>query len=200
MAPTTLLARQHFKTFTERFAGCRSRCGSCRASCRPRTRRRREAGLADGTVEIVVGTHALLAKSVEVQATSGCWSIDEEQHFGVAHKERLKALRADVHVLTLTATPIPRTLQMALSGRARAVADRDAAGRPAGDPHLSSRRSIRCGPRGAAARELSRRAGFYVVPRIADLADVEDFLREQVPEVKFVVAHGQMAAERARRA
>ena len=115
MAPTTLLARQHFKTFTRavRRAG-RSRSPAPRGWCPPR-RPPRRARLTNGEVEIVVGTHAVLSKQVSFKDL-GLVIVDEEQHFGVKHKEKLKELRADVHVLTLTATPIPRTLQMALSG------------------------------------------------------------------------------------
>ena len=113
-------------------------------------------GLADGKIDIVIGTHALLAKSIEFKRL-GLVIVDEEQHFGVAHKERLKALRADVHVLTLTATPIPRTLQMAMIGLARAVGHPDPAGRPAGGAHLRHAVGRRGAARGAAARALSRR-------------------------------------------
>ena len=120
--------------------------------------------------------------------------VDEEQHFGVKHKEKLKELRADVHMLTLTATPIPRTLQMALSRHPRDVDHRHAAGRPPGGAHLRhavrpGRRSARpcCARSTAAARPITSR------PRISDLPELERFLREQVPEVKFVVGHGQMA-------
>ena len=116
VVPTTLLARQHFKTFTERFARL---AGQGRAGLAPGRRAKELAeikeGLADGKVDIVVGTHALLGKPIEFKDL-GLLIVDEEQHFGVEHKERLKELRADVHVLTLTATPIPRTLQLALTG------------------------------------------------------------------------------------
>ncbi len=114
-------------------------------------------GLADGTVDIVVGTHAILAKSVEFKRL-GLVIVDEEQRFGVTAKERLKNLKADVHVLTLTATPIPRTLQMALTGLRELSIIATPAGRPAGGPHL--RHAVGRGrpARGAAARALPRRA------------------------------------------
>ncbi|MGH7043506.1 MAG: transcription-repair coupling factor, partial [Acetobacteraceae bacterium] len=115
VVPTTLLARQHFRTFSERFAGLPVRVAQLSRMVTAKEAAEVRKGLADGTVNIVVGTHALLAKSVGF-AELGLLVVDEEQHFGVAHKERLKALRADVHVLTLTATPIPRTLQLALTG------------------------------------------------------------------------------------
>ena len=126
--------------------------------------------------------------------------IDEEQHFGVAHKERLKALRSDVHVLTLTATPIPRTLQLALSGvRELSLIATPPVDRLAIRTYVSEFDPVTV--REALLREHYRGGqAFYVVPRIADLGEVEAFLREQVPEVSFVVAHGQMPAQRARRA
>ena len=124
----------------------------------------------------------------------GLVMVDEEQHFGVVHKERLKALKADVHVLTLTATPIPAHVAIGAVGRARSVADHHAAGRPAGGAHL--RHAVRSagGARGVAARALSRRPELLSSrPRIADLREAEAFLKETVPEVKTAVAHGQMA-------
>ncbi len=149
--------------------------------------------MADGSADIVIGTHALLAKNVRFK-NLGLLVIDEEQHFGVGHKERLKALRSDVHVLTLTATPIPRTLQLSLTG----VRDLSIIGTPPVDrlairTYVSEFDAITI--REALLREHYRGGqSFYVVPRIKDLPDIEDFLREQVPEVSYVVAHGQMAA------
>ena len=157
VVPTTLLARQHFATFTERFKGLPVRIAQASRLVGAKELADVKAGLKDGTIDIVVGTHALLGKSIDFKRL-GLLIVDEEQHFGVAHKERLKQLREDVHVLTLTATPIPRTLQLALVGRARAVAHHHAAGRPAGRAHLHL--AVRSGhhPRGAAARALPRRA------------------------------------------
>jgi transcription-repair coupling factor (superfamily II helicase) len=134
ICPTTLLARQHYRSFAERFRGFPIKVRPCRAlfqrpEAAPPARRWPRA-----TVDIVVGTHALLAKGVSFKQL-GLLVIDEEQHFGVAHKERLKEMRSEVHVLTLTATPIPRTLQLADRG-ARSVDHRHASGGPAGDPHL----------------------------------------------------------------
>uniref|UniRef100_UPI003B518EA0 transcription-repair coupling factor n=1 Tax=Roseovarius indicus TaxID=540747 RepID=UPI003B518EA0 len=193
IAPTTLLARQHYQSFAERFRGFP-------ISVRPLSRfvstneaaKTREA-LSRGQVDIVVGTHALLAKSVRF-ANLGLLVIDEEQRFGVAHKERLKQLRSDVHVLTLTATPIPRTLQLSLSG----VRDLSIIGTPPVD-RLSIRTYVSefdtVTIREALLREHYRGGqSFFVVPRIKDLAEIEQFLEEQVPEVSYVVAHGQMAA------
>src|SRR6056297_707658 len=193
IAPTTLLARQHYQSFAERFRGFP-------VTVRPLSRfvSQKDAaltrdGLAKGTVDIVVGTHALLAKGVRFK-NLGLLVIDEEQRFGVTHKERLKQLRSDIHVLTLTATPSPRTLQLSLSG----VRDLSIIGTPPVD-RLSIRTYV--SPfdavtiREALLREHYRGGqSFYVVPRIEDLREIEDFLQNQVPEVSYVVAHGQMAA------
>ncbi|NDD34050.1 MAG: transcription-repair coupling factor, partial [Rhodobacteraceae bacterium] len=150
-------------------------------------------GLADGTIDIVVGTHAVLAKTVKI-ANLGLLIIDEEQRFGVQHKERLKQLRSDIHVLTLSATPIPRTLQLSLTG----VRDLSIIGTPPVD-RLAIRTFVSefdpISIREALLREHYRGGqSFYVVPRIKDLPEVEEFLKEQLPELSYVVAHGQMAA------
>jgi transcription-repair coupling factor (superfamily II helicase) len=143
-------------------------------------------------VDIVVGTHALLGKSIQFRDL-GLLIVDEEQHFGVGHKERLKELRAEVHVLTLSATPIPRTLQLALTG----VRELSIIATPPVD-RLAVRTFI--APfdplivREALLRERYRGGqSFYVVPRIEDLADVRAFLDSQVPEIRYAVGHGQMA-------
>jgi transcription-repair coupling factor (superfamily II helicase) len=144
-------------------------------------------------MDIVIGTHALLAKDVRFKSL-GLLIVDEEQRFGVTHKERLKEMRSDVHVLTLSATPIPRTLQMSLSG----VRDLSIIGTPPVD-RLSIRTYVSefdsMTLREALLREHYRGGqSFFVVPRIKDLPEIEDFLTNQTPELKFVVAHGQMAA------
>ena len=115
VVPTTLLARQHFKTFTERFRGFPVKVGQASRLVSQAELTKTKKALADGEVDIVVGTHALLGKGMQFKDL-GLLVVDEEQHFGVTHKEKLKQLRAEVHVLTLTATPIPRTLQLALTG------------------------------------------------------------------------------------
>ena len=115
VVPTTLLSRQHYKTFIERFHGLPVKLAQASRLVGSKALAEAKAGVHDGTVDIVIGTHALLGKSVEFKRL-GLLIIDEEQHFGVKHKERLKELRSDVHVLTLSATPIPRTLQLALTG------------------------------------------------------------------------------------
>ncbi len=193
ICPTTLLARQHFRSFVERFRGFPinvhplSRFVSAKAANATR------AGMADGTVDIVVGTHALLAKSVRFK-NLGLLVIDEEQHFGVGHKERLKEMRSEVHVLTLTATPIPRTLQLSLTGvRDLSIIATPPVDRLAIRTYISEFDTLTL--REALLREHFRGGqSFYVVPRISDLPDVEDFLKTHVPEVSYVVAHGQLAA------
>ncbi len=115
ICPTTLLARQHYLNFEERFRGFPLKVGRLSRLVGANEAKATKEGLADGTVDIVIGTHALLAKGLEFKRL-GLVIVDEEQRFGVVHKERLKQLKTDVHVLTLTATPIPRTLQMAMSG------------------------------------------------------------------------------------
>ncbi|WP_299843778.1 transcription-repair coupling factor [uncultured Roseovarius sp.] len=193
IAPTTLLARQHYQSFSERFRGFPvsvkplSRFVSAGEAAKTRDE------LARGQVDIVVGTHALLAKGIRFK-NLGLLVIDEEQRFGVGHKERLKQLRSDVHVLTLTATPIPRTLQLSLSG----VRDLSIIGTPPVD-RLSIRTYVSefdtVTIREALLREHYRGGQcFYVVPRISDLPEIEDFLKTQVPEISYVIAHGQMAA------
>ena len=193
ICPTTLLARQHYKNFVERLQGFPINVGRLSRLVPAAEIKKTKQGLADGTVDIVIGTHALLAKNIEFKRL-GLVIVDEEQHFGVAHKERLKALRADVHVLTLTATPIPRTLQMAMSGlRDLSVIQTPPVDRLAIRTYVTPWDAVVL--REALLREHYRGGqSFFVVPRIADLPATEEWLREQVPEVKFVTAHGQMSA------
>ena len=193
IAPTTLLARQHAKGFRERFRGFPLEVRALSRFVSAKDAEKTREGISRGTVDIVIGTHALLAKSINFK-NLGLLIIDEEQHFGVAHKERLKQMRSDVHVLTLTATPIPRTLQLSLSG----VRDLSIIGTPPVDrlairTYVSEFDAVTI--REALLREHYRGGqSFYVVPRITDLAEIEAFLRDHVPEVSFVIAHGQMAA------
>jgi transcription-repair coupling factor (superfamily II helicase) len=193
ICPTTLLARQHYKNFVERLQGFPINVGRLSRLVPSAEAKKTKEGLADGTVDIVIGTHALLAKDIRFKRL-GLVIVDEEQHFGVTHKERLKALRADVHVLTLTATPIPRTLQMAMSGlRDLSVIQTPPVDRLAVRTYVSPWDPVVV--REALLREHFRGGqSFFVVPRIADLPDIEEWLREQVPEVKAVTAHGQMSA------
>jgi transcription-repair coupling factor (superfamily II helicase) len=193
ICPTTLLARQHYANFVDRFRGFPMNIGRLSRLVPSAESKKTKAGLADGTVDIVIGTHALLAKSVEFKRL-GLVIVDEEQHFGVAHKERLKALKNDVHVLTLTATPIPRTLQMAMSGlRELSVIQTPPVDRLAVRTYVMPFDGVVL--REALLREHHRGGqSFFVVPRVADLPDIEEWLRSQVPEVKFITAHGQMSA------
>jgi transcription-repair coupling factor (superfamily II helicase) len=193
ICPTTLLARQHYRSFAERFRGFP-------ISVRPLSRfvpvkeaNATRAAIADGSVDIVVGTHALLAKAISFKKL-GLLVIDEEQHFGVTHKERLKEMRSEVHVLTLTATPIPRTLQLSLTGvRDLSIIATPPVDRLAIRTYVSEFDTITI--REAILRERYRGGQtFYVVPRIADLPEIEDFLKTHVPEASYVIAHGQLAA------
>jgi transcription-repair coupling factor (superfamily II helicase) len=191
VVPTTLLARQHTKTFMDRFRGFPVQIGQASRLVSSAELARVKKGIADGGIDIVIGTHALLGKSIAFKDL-GLLIVDEEQHFGVAHKEKLKQLRAEVHVLTLTATPIPRTLQLALSG----VRDLSIIASPPVD-RLAVRTFV--APfdpvivREALLRERYRGGqAFYVCPRIEDLGGVREFLATSVPEMKVAVAHGQM--------
>jgi transcription-repair coupling factor (superfamily II helicase) len=193
VVPTTLLSRQHHLTFKERFAGLPVNIGQLSRLVPAKNVRETKAGLADGTVDIVIGTHALLAKTVQFRDL-GLLVVDEEQHFGVAHKERLKHLKADVHVVTLTATPIPRTLQLALTG----VREMSLIATPPVDRLAVRTFTLPFDPvviREAILRERYRGGQiFYVCPRIQDLDKVARQLKELVPEVKIMIAHGRMAA------
>jgi transcription-repair coupling factor (superfamily II helicase) len=193
VAPTTLLARQHAKTFAERFRGFPVTVRPLSRFTPAREAAATRAGIADGSVDIAVGTHALLAKGLGFKRL-GLIVIDEEQRFGVVHKERLKEMRADVHVLTLSATPIPRTLQMALSGvRDLSIIATPPVDRLAIRTYVSEFDAVTV--REALLREHYRGGqSFFVVPRIGDMAEMEAFLRDHVPEVTVVTAHGQMAA------
>jgi transcription-repair coupling factor (superfamily II helicase) len=191
VVPTTLLARQHAKNFAERFRGFPVNVAQASRLVSSKELSQTKKGIADGSVDIVVGTHALLGKAIKFKDL-GLLVVDEEQHFGVSHKERLKQLRAEIHVLTLSATPIPRTLQLALTG----VRDLSIIASPPVD-RLAVRTFVAPHDplmiREALLRERYRGGqAFYVCPRIDDLAEVKDFLDKHVPEMKVAVAHGQM--------
>ncbi len=193
VVPTTLLARQHYKTFAQRFSGLPVRVRQASRLVGAKELAETKKGIADGTVDIVVGTHALLGSSIAFK-NLGLLVIDEEQHFGVKHKERLKELKSDVHVLTLSATPIPRTLQLALTGvRELSLITTPPVDRMAVRTFISPFDPLVI--RETLLRERYRGGhSFYVVPRISDLSEIHDFLKESVPELKVAVAHGQMAA------
>ena len=192
VVPTTLLARQHFRTFTERFSGMPVRIAQLSRMVNAKDSAEVRRGLTDGTVNIVIGTHALLAKGIDF-AELGLLIVDEEQHFGVAHKEKLKALRADVHVLTLTATPIPRTLQLALTG----VREMSIIATPPTDRLAVRTFIMEFDPvvvREALNRERFRGGQvFCVVPRVEDLDRMADRLRAIIPDARMAQAHGRLA-------
>jgi transcription-repair coupling factor (superfamily II helicase) len=192
VVPTTLLCRQHMQTFTKRFAGLPIRIGQLSRMVTAKEATETKKRIADGTVELVIGTHALLAKSVSF-ANLGLVIVDEEQHFGVGQKERLKELRADVHMLTLTATPIPRTLQLALSG----VREMSVIATPPVDRLAVRTFVLPYDPvviREAILREHYRGGQiFYVCPRLEDLPIVSERLRKLVPEIKIGEAHGRLS-------
>ena len=191
VVPTTLLAQQHFETFTERFAPLPVKVGVLSRFQNAREQKVSLRGLADGTLDIIIGTHRLLQKDVKFRDL-GLLVIDEEQWFGVKHKERLKQLRAQLDVLTLTATPIPRTLQMAMSGlRELSVIETPPADR------LAIRTQVaRFGKtliREAILRELGRSGQvFFVHNRVHTIERTGAWLRDLIPEARIVVAHGQM--------
>jgi transcription-repair coupling factor (superfamily II helicase) len=194
VVPTTLLARQHFHTFTERFRGLPVKIAQASRLVGGKELTEVKKKLKSGDIDIVIGTHALLGKSIEF-ADLGLLIVDEEQHFGVQHKERLKQLRDDVHVLTLTATPIPRTLQLALSGvREMSLISTPPVDRLAVRTYVTPFDPMIL--REALLRERFRGGQtFYVVPRISDLDDAAAFLAEHVPELKVGRAHGQMGSK-----
>nr|MDP9416035.1 DEAD/DEAH box helicase [Pseudomonadota bacterium] len=192
VCPTTLLARQHYNSFKERFQGFPIEIGRLSRLVGAAEAKATREAISAGKIDIVIGTHAILAKSVEFK-NLGLVIVDEEQRFGVTHKERLKAMRADVHVLTLTATPIPRTLQMAMSGlRELSVIQTPPVDRLAVRTYVMPWDPVVL--REALLREHYRGGqSYFVAPRIADLPDIEEFLRNEVPEVRYIIAHGQMS-------
>ena len=192
VVPTTLLARQHFRGFTKRFEGLPVKVGQLSRMVTAKEATQVREQVATGEINIVIGTHALLANSVKFD-NLGLVIVDEEQHFGVSHKEKLKSLKADVHVLTLTATPIPRTLQLALTG----VREMSIIATPPVD-RLAVRTFIMPFDavviREAIQRERFRGGQvFCVVPRVEDLARMATRLSEIVPEARCVMAHGGLA-------
>ncbi|HEX2272512.1 MAG TPA: transcription-repair coupling factor, partial [Acidimicrobiales bacterium] len=191
LVPTTLLAQQHFQTFSERFAGYPVRVEVLSRFLTPAQAKRVVDGLADGAVDVVIGTHRLLSADVRFRDL-GLLVVDEEQRFGVTHKEAIKRLRTNVDVLTLTATPIPRTLEMSLTGiRDLTILNTAPAER---QPILTyvgeyDERAVA----EALRRELLREGQvFFVHNRVADIDRVAARLADLVPEARIAVAHGQM--------
>lgn len=191
VVPTTLLSRQHFKTFAARFQGLPVKIGHASRLVGTKELAAVKNGVRDGTIDIVIGTHAILGSSMQFSRL-GLLVVDEEQNFGVKQKERLKELKTDIHVLTLSATPIPRTLQLALTGvRELSLITTPPVDRMAVrtfvspfDPLIVRETLLREHYRGGQS--------FYVCPRISDLKDVQEFLANHVPELKVTAAHGQM--------
>lgn len=191
IAPTTLLVRQHYKNFTKRFAETDIRIAQLSRLIGASETKKIKAEIESGAIEIVIGTHALLQKTIKFKNLA-LVIIDEEQHFGVAQKERLKELRNEVHVLTLSATPIPRTLQMSLTG----VKDLSLIATTPLD-RLATRNFVMpydsVITREAVMREYNRGGRvFFVVPRIRDIEEMEARLKILLPEIKITHAHGQM--------
>lgn len=191
VVPTTLLSRQHFRIFVERFADFPIVVRQLSRLVSKKDADATKEGLKSGQVDIVIGTHALLSKSMKFDRL-GLLIIDEEQHFGVVHKEQLKSMKHNVHVLTLTATPIPRTLQMALTG----VRELSLITTPPVDRLAVRTFVLPYDPvviREAILRERFRGGQiFYVCPRVADLGQIQDELNELVPDLRIARAHGQM--------
>jgi transcription-repair coupling factor (superfamily II helicase) len=191
LVPTTILCQQHAETFRKRFEGYPVNIGTLSRFTKPARSREVIAGLADGRVDIVIGTHRLLQANVRFRDL-GLLVIDEEHRFGVRHKERIKQLKKTVDVLTLTATPIPRTLQLAFTGlRDLSVIETPPVDRLAIRTHVC--RFSESLVREAILREL-RRGGqiFYVHNRVQSIEAVHQMLSRNVPEARLLVAHGQM--------
>ncbi len=191
ISPTTILCKQHFQNFIERFRGMGLNIKQLSRLVKPAEAKKVKDGLADGSVNIVVGTHALLNKNIKFSNLKMI-IIDEEQHFGVAQKEHLKSLKSNVHVLTLSATPIPRTLQMSMVG----IKDLSLIATPPIDRLPVRTNVMPFDPiilRDALMRERFRGGlSFYVAPRIKDIEWISKQLTNIVPELKFQIAHGQM--------
>ena len=191
VVPTTLLARQHFEVFSRRFAGFPINVVQLSRMVSAKQVKENKTGLTEGKVDIVIGTHALLAKDIRFSKL-GLLVIDEEQRFGVGHKEKLKQLKANVDVLTLTATPIPRTLHMAMGGLKKL----STINTPPVDRLAVRNYVLQFDPkvvREAILREIHRGGQVYVVtPRVQDIQKLQETLEKLVPEAAALVAHGQM--------
>jgi transcription-repair coupling factor (superfamily II helicase) len=191
LVPTTVLAQQHWATFSDRFGPFPARVELLSRFRSPREQKAVVDGLARGAVDVVIGTHRLLSKDVRFKQL-GLLVVDEEHRFGVTHKERIKQLRASVDVLSLTATPIPRTLYMSLSGvRDLSVIETAPLDRLPVETHI--RRFDRAVIADAITRELARGGQvFFVHNRIQSLPSMARFIQTMVPEARVLMAHGQM--------
>jgi transcription-repair coupling factor (superfamily II helicase) len=191
LVPTTLLAQQHGQTFADRFAGYPVRVEVLSRFLTPKQADTVVKGVADGTVDVVIGTHRLLSEDVHFK-NLGLLVVDEEQRFGVSHKERIKELKTDVDVLTLTATPIPRTLEMSLTGiRDLTLLNTPPAERQPILTYVGGYDERAVGE--AIRRELLREGQvFFVHNRVMDIEHTAARLRELVPEARLAIAHGQM--------
>lgn len=191
IVPTTLLARQHYLNFKQRLEGFPVKVRMLSRLVSAKEMRETQEGLKNGAIEIVIGTHALLSQNVKF-CNLGLLIVDEEQHFGVAHKEKLKALKADVHVLTLSATPIPRTLQLSLTGvKQLSIIATPPVDRLAARTFVMPFDSVMI--KEAIYREKFRGGQtFFVCPRVSDIAGMEQELKALAPDIKIAVAHGQM--------
>lgn len=192
LVPTTILAQQHYDTMVARFEGFPVKIGILSRFDTPAQIKETLAGLKAGDIDIVVGTHRLLSKDVEFKDL-GLLLVDEEQRFGVKHKERIKQMRSSVDVLTLTATPIPRTLNMSMIGvRDLSVIETPPANRYPIQTYVmeSSPSALQDG----IARELARGGQvFYLHNRVDDIEMVTDHIRELVPDARVGYIHGQMS-------
>ena len=191
IVPTTLLSRQHTLSFKERFRGFPFHIKQLSRFVNPKDSNDTREGILNGTVDIVIGTHALISDKVKFKKL-GLVIVDEEQHFGVQHKEKLKQLKSTIHVLTLSATPIPRTLQLSLSGiRELSIIETPPVDRLAIRTYVTEFDTVVV--REALLREKYRGGqSFFVVPRVSDIPEIEEFLKTEVPEVNYTVAHGQL--------
>jgi transcription-repair coupling factor (superfamily II helicase) len=191
LVPTTVLAQQHWSTFTDRFAPFPTKVELLSRFRTPKEQKAVVEGLRQGTVDVVIGTHRLLSKDVQFKRL-GLMIIDEEHRFGVAHKERMKQLRASVDALALTATPIPRTLYMALSG----VRDMSVIETPPLDRlpiETMVRRFSKAVIKEALDRELERGGQvFFVHNRVQSLLSMTRLIQELVPDARVIMGHGQM--------
>ncbi|MBX3486699.1 MAG: transcription-repair coupling factor [Candidatus Paracaedibacteraceae bacterium] len=193
IAPTTLLCRQHFQNFSARFQDSGYRVEQLSRFVSAKKAQEIRKDLSDGAVDVIIATHTLFSDRIQF-ADLGLVIVDEEQHFGVKQKEKLKSLQKDVHVLTLTATPIPRTLQLALTGvRQMSLIATPPIDRLAVRTFITPYDALTL--REAILREYHRGGQiFYVSPRLEDLTSLYESLCKLLPEIKIVVAHGQLSA------